>query len=532
MPRYAGRLGPEGAVGAAVGTRPRRVLRALVLMGALALAMAAGTSHAAAADCPPIADKPGAIPHVDYQGVQHLTYCYGPVDVKPGQNIIRLNTTDLFPSVPGYITRFDPELVYPDGTVPRVDVLHLHHAVWIVNGNPQFATGEEKTITQLPQGFGWRTRPTDSWFLNDMLHDLVGEPASVYIVWRIDFVPDTSPAAASMKRVRTKWMDVSGPTPHVGISSPIYPVFDALRSDGKGKAYTFPDEATGGDEALVGNNQTWTPDHPVTLIGTAGHLHPGGLNTQLRVQRGKKTNSVFTSRAHYFEPAGAVSWDVAMGATSPGWRVQLKAGDALSVHATYDRKRADWYEVMGIMPVAVYDGADSGGYDAMSKDIPQDEVLTHGHLYENRNHGGEPTALPDPTLLPGVPAPAGPIGIEEYEYEQGDLDGVGDEANPPVVPQGQTLTYLNHDAEPAENTFHTITACREPCNRSTGIAYPIADGSVSFDSGQLGFNYAGFGAPAVGRDTWTTPDDLKPGTYTFFCRVHPFMRGSFRVAKR
>ena len=54
-------------------------------------------------------------------------------------------------------------------------------------------------------------------------------------------------------------------------------------------------------------------------------------------------------------------------------------------------------------------------------------------------------------------------------------------------------------------------------------------GPDTFDSGQLGFNYAGFGAPAVERDTWTTPKDLKPGTYSYFCRVHPFMRGSFRV---
>ena len=23
--------------------------------------------------------------------------------------------------------------------------------------------------------------------------------------------------------------------------------------------------------------------------------------------------------------------------------------------------------------------------------------------------------------------------------------------------------------------------------------------------------------------------DLKPGTYTYFCRVHPFMRGAFKV---
>ena len=25
--------------------------------------------------CPPIANKPNQIPHVDYQGVEHITYC-------------------------------------------------------------------------------------------------------------------------------------------------------------------------------------------------------------------------------------------------------------------------------------------------------------------------------------------------------------------------------------------------------------------------------------------------------------------------
>ena len=482
-----------------------------------------------AAACPPIQDKPGAIPHVSYTGVQHLTFCQ-PVSVKAGQNIIRLNATNLFPQQPGYITRFDPELVYPDGTVPRVDVLHLHHAVWIVNGNPQFASGEEKTIVQLPMGFGWRTVPSDNWALNDMIHDLVGMPDTVYIVWRIDFVPDTSPAAASIRRVRTRWMDVSGPSPRVGISSPIYPVFNALRGMGSNGRYVFPDQATGAQRNLIGPNQAYTPDHPVTLIGTAGHLHPGGLRTSLAVRRGATSRTLFRSEAHYYEPAGAVSWDVSMGATPANWRVKLRAGDVLSVHATYDAARADWYEVMGIMPVAVYDGTDAGGVDAISGQIPTTGVLTHGHLAENRNHGGAATNLPDPRLLPSV-APFNPIKIDTYEYEQGDLDGAGSAAYPPRVIQGQSLTYRNFDSDRVQNVFHTLTACKAPCNRSTGIAYPLADGPRTFDSGQLGFNYAGFGAPAAGRDTWSTPKNLAPGTYTYFCRVHPFMRGSFRVVK-
>ena len=182
-------------------------------------------------------------------------------------------------------------------------------------------------------------------------------------------------------------MDVSGVK--------AYPVFDALRKMGGKRRYTFPDQATGSARSDVGLAQSWTIDRPVTLIGTVGHLHPGGIKTGLRVWRNGNSRALFKSWANYYEPAGAVSWDVSMGATPPNWRVILQPGDALSVNATYESKRADWYEVMGIMPVAVYDGTDVGGVDAFSDAVPQDGVLTHGHLAENDNHGGT------------APAPAG-----------------------------------------------------------------------------------------------------------------------------
>lgn len=511
---------------------PQAALRACLLTLGLATAfLLLPAAGARADDCPPIKDKPGTIPHVDYEGVQHLTYCDGPIDVHPGQNLIRINGTDLFPQEPGYITRFDPELVYPNGKVPRVDILHLHHAVWIINGNPQFAVGEEKTIVQLPEGFGWRSKPSDNWLVNDMLHDLTASGGKVDIVWRIDFVPDTSPAAATMKTAHTQWLDVSGPTPRQGISSPIYPVFDSLRKWGTDGKYTFPDDAVGKQTSLVGPSQTWTPNHPVTLLGSTGHLHPGGLYTDLDVTRGDKTKRLFRSKAKYYEPAGAVSWDVAMKATPPDWRVQLQPGDELSVHATYDTSRADWYEVMGIMPVAVYNGANVGGVDAFGAKLPRKGVVTHGHLAENRHHGGGPAGLPNPLGLPDGPISAAtPVEIENYLYSQGDLHTSARDRRPATVPRGQSITFDNLDD--ADDTYHTITACKAPCNRDTGVAYPIANGSRTFDSGQLGHNSTPFGGPAVDRNTWTTPTGLKPGTYSFFCRVHPFMRGSFRVIKR
>jgi plastocyanin len=73
--------------------------------------------------------------------------------------------------------------------------------------------------------------------------------------------------------------------------------------------------------------------------------------------------------------------------------------------------------------------------------------------------------------------------------------------------------------------WHSITACKAPCDQATGIAYPLANASVQFDSGQLGVA----GPPTAGTLSWTLPASLAPGTYTYFCRIHPFMRGAFRV---
>ena len=81
-----------------------------------------------------------------------------------------------------------------------------------------------------------------------------------------------------------------------------------------------------------------------------------------------------------------------------------------------------------------------------------------------------------------------------------------------------------------EQVWHSVTSCRAPCNRGSGIGYPLAHGPIKFDSGQLGY---GSGAQRRGDDgsnVYTTPPLTKPGkTYTYFCRIHPFMRGSIRV---
>jgi plastocyanin len=277
-------------------------------------------------------------------------------------------------------------------------------------------------------------------------------------------------------------------------------------------------------------------DRDGVLIATAGHLHPGGLYTDLYVERAgatalkghdkegrPDTAHLFRSTAKYFEPAGAVSWDVAMSATKPDWRVALKAGDVLETSATYDSERASWYESMGIMVAWMVDGTD--GADPFSTAVDEPGLLTHGHLPENDNHGGKPASkqFVDARKLPSQPDRVSTIPIENFVYARGDLT-VADSV--PTVGMGSSITFDNSiDAPIGNGIWHTITACQAPCDRSTGIAYPLADGDVTFDSGELGIA----GPPTANRLTWETPSDLPTGTYTYFCRIHPSMRGAFRV---
>jgi amicyanin len=92
------------------------------------------------------------------------------------------------------------------------------------------------------------------------------------------------------------------------------------------------------------------------------------------------------------------------------------------------------------------------------------------------------------TLLIGAHALAATpptIGIKEFKYGPPSLS----------VPVGSTVTWVNHDEEP-----HTVTS-------ATGA-----------------FSSAGL----VNDDTFVQTF-TKPGTYEYFCKVHPFMKGTVVV---
>jgi hypothetical protein len=485
-------------------------------------------------------------------GAQRMTYRIGPFKVIPGQNEIGNEIIRHKPQVDGWITRIRPDLTYTNGNVPGVDVIHLHHGVWLNLGErdstwpglPErfVAAGEEKTIIKFPKGYAYEHDAGDAWVLNHMIHNLTPVPTEVYMTYEIDFIPKSSPKARGIRPVRPIWMDVENKSG--------YPVFDVEKGAGQGGRYTYP-----GDERLAyagrPKRNEWVVDRDGVLVETAGHLHPGGLYNDLWVRRegarirpascasrrsatarkrcrrnaprGRGANAhLFRSRAKYYEPAGAVSWDVSMTASGPDWRVKVREGDTLWTSATYDTKRAAWWESMGIMIAYM---ADTGpGRNPFRRRVNFPGRVTHGHLPENDNHGGRPSRLPDArTLGDGLAAGGRTVDILDFKYTLGDLSLAGQSGLPPVLSRGQSMTFRN--ADDGRKIYHSITSCKPPCNRSTGIAYPIADGGVQFESNTLGTAVP----PATGALEWQTPSNLGPGTYTYFCRIHPFMRGAFRV---
>ena len=227
------------------------------------------------------------------------------------------------------------------------------------------------------------------------------------------------------------------------------------------------------------------------------------------------------------------------------------------MNTTYDAQSESTYEDMGIAvawlspdnahgatapnvnpfaaPTDAAEGCPSGGLPAGY--LCDKGWVTHGHMAEAANHGG-----PNGTISTNrLGAQTTQVAIGAFQFSPGDQSTI-QSTGIPTVPIGGSLTFNNLDAW--GDVYHSITSCAYPCTGPTGIAFPLGDGRSSlgdakdFDSGQLGYEpevFVGqhFG-PAKDTTSWTLPvtsqNGFKPGAiYTYYCRVHPFMRGVFAV---
>jgi plastocyanin len=515
---------------------------------------------------------------------RRLRFSHGPIAVKPGQNDVLVEPVKIDkPMRDGYITRLEPNLVRPDGTVPPTEEVHLHHGTWLsqpsYGDGPFFAAGEEKTIAPFPRGYGMPVKATDTWLLLYMVHSAVQEPMSLYITYDVDFVPQENAEKLGLKPAYPQWLDVrpSG-----------YPVFNTQRDfGGKDGKCTWPKEQcaefdpwgkkfTGQGEPGNGIGEDWSlPKRGEslgaieefkggTLIGIGGHVHPGGLQNEIDLVRKGKSKRIYTGRAAYWkrknpdQPGGPPNtWDFSMRVSgSPYWGVHVKPGDVLRSNATYDTTHQSTYENMGIAVTLLVPNTPEGKPNAPGVNpfkAPRDRskrcksggltakrpklcdqglAVTHGHLPENDNYGG-----PEGEWKAKTGSPTGEVGIADFIYAPGDLSTI-EMTGVPTVKLGDTLNFTNFEGT---TIYHTVTSCAFPCLGQTGTAFPLSDGETStgrqldFDSSELGI-----GAPAIGPAKqelrWGLPvteeQGFKPGeVVTYFCRIHPSMRGAFEVTQ-
>jgi hypothetical protein len=514
---------------------------------------------------------------------QRLRFTFGPILVKPGQNDVLVQPVTIEkPMQDGYITRFDPDLVYAaDGTVPPIEQIHLHHGTWLnlsdsYGTGPFFAAGEEKTIAPFPKGYGMPIKAADQWQLLYMIHSAVAEPQLVYITYDVDFIPQAAAEELGIRDVFPIWLDVrpSG-----------YPVFNVQRGyGGDDGTCTWPAEECAAFDPFgtIIPGQGAPPDSPGedwsfpaaggklgridsfqggTLIGIGGHLHPGGLTNDIDLVRSGEAKRIYTGEAVYWDrsdpsqPGGPpTSWDFSMKVTGlPRWGVHVEPGDVLRSNATYDTTFQSTYENMGIAvallapdapdgtptapgvdpfdPAVAHDasaGCDSGGITANPPTLCDKGIATHGHLAENDNFGG-----PQGTALDaGTGSPTSRVDIGAFLYVPGDLSMLS--MGIPTASSGSRVKFTNWDA--FADIYHSVTSCAYPCTGQTGTAFPLANGATStgraidFDSGELGYGIPGITAAKNVIDWDLDLTGYEPGeVVTYYCRIHPSMRGAIEV---
>jgi len=533
-------------------------------------------------------DTDGAGNIIRYKGAcQRLKFAFGPIVVKPGQNDVLVQPITIEkPAYDGYLVRFKPDLVRVDGSVPPIEEVHLHHGTWLnilspyAGTVPFAASGEEKTIADIPRGYGFPIAGTDTWQMLYMVHNLRPNPDVVWITYDIDYIPKAvAEGTLNLKPAYPVWLDV-----RQGSGYPVmnvqrgFPQAPAVPANGPGTC-TWPLENCaafdpwggqtyhqGGTQTSYSNNDWQLPAdgqslgkigafHGGTLIGLGGHLHPGGLFDTIELVRNGEAKKVFVSEAKYWD-GKTNSWDMSMTVTGyPRWAIKVNPGDILRINATYDTTIQSTYENMGIaigllapddangstVPGALDPFATCVQFNDSTTDIascgPAGVIClkgepTHGHLAEANNKGG-----PDGSALSSSSDnPIQQVSIAAFQFLGGDQGTTGPTGMPPVKP-GQTLNFVNLDA--AADIYHTVTSCKYPCNGATGIAYPLGNGAsdlgslVDFDSNELGYGPPVIG-PAKNSITWGLPVTAENGfqvghTYTYFCRIHPFMRGAFKV---
>jgi hypothetical protein len=265
------------------------------------------------------------------------TVRYGPYTIPagtmemPGMIHNRLQFAVQRPCADCFITGFEPDLVYPDGTrATLAGGAMLHHFVLTsqfrrdatcgnaplgLAGERLFASGDERTAITFPHGYGYRVRWYDSW---NLLVDLMNHSESEQTVY-IQVTFTYRAAWESVKRVRPIWLDID----QCGDSE-----------------YSIP-------AGYSDMHWDWNVNVPGRVVAAIGHVHGHGV----AVEATKGGTSICKSVAT-LNPTNVHSV-LAMSTCTGDPLARLRLGNTVRLHSMY-RSSHPADDVMGIMLMWVH----------------------------------------------------------------------------------------------------------------------------------------------------------------------------------
>lgn len=289
-----------------------------------------------------------------------LTYRYGPIGLGPHE--VEQSTAlggVPKPNLDGFVTRMEVDVVDARGQKVSPARVMLHHIVFLnlgeagrfdhrdwtcttftgLDGKTKvpaladrfYASGEERNVLALPDGYGYQVSGKDNWVLLWMLMNHRHVTDKVYIEYRLTYETERRLAPAYMV-----WLDVRN-----CLSDP---VFDVPGGGAPGSTYS--------------QSTTWTAPTSGRLVAGGGHVHGGGKSVVLS-QPDCGDRELFTSRPLYGLPDNPV-YRVTPVLHEPGPEsmsgflssqgLPLERGQHLKLTANYDN-RYPHTRVMGIMGV-------------------------------------------------------------------------------------------------------------------------------------------------------------------------------------
>ncbi|MCE3266952.1 MAG: hypothetical protein K0S15_1661 [Solirubrobacterales bacterium] len=423
----------------------------------------------------------------------------------------------------GYITKMETDIV--DATTGQpvpISRLMLHHIVFASIGRPDstchgqgflgfdsrpdplagipiqrfYAAGEERAKLSMPDGYGYEIGASPAWGMTYMIMNHRNLPDNAIIEYKVTYEDD--PAGENLTAVTPWWLDVRDCR-----SDPIYNVPGVKpKPKKKGKA------RKPASHPIHTETRNYTVPAAGRIVAGAGHVHGGAYkltitqpecgNRQVAESNptwGLPEHPFYTVRPVLHEPG-----PINMSAFHSEHGIPVGAGGKLRLNSVYDNSRPHT-RVMGIFVLFI--APPESGPPPQSCDPMPGDVQTFATDQPGRTGGPIPYTIP----LTGLNAAGQAVTIKKppgklKAAKPGAVVTVGDrffDKKNLRVAKGSKLKYRFSSGE-----LHNLT---------------LANGPLGIGSDNLNGNRI------------YTQKFTRPGTYNFFCGLHPVQMSQHVVVK-